>query len=237
MLLKTVRIKGLVESSLLDWPGRVATVIFLPGCNFRCRYCHARDIILGGASPLESIPLDAVLGHVADMKGWLDGVVISGGEPTTCPELDELCVRIKDCGVPVKLDTNGSHPEVLESLIERSLIDAVAMDVKAPLDYRYLQLTQTVFGLRRIERSIEVIMESGLEYEFRTTVEPSLISPADVGQIAQAIEGARKYVLQPFRPHVCLDPAMESLPQCPTSVLQDAARLAEGFVGEVVIRL
>lgn len=236
MLLNTVRIKGLVESSLLDWPGRIATVIFLPGCNFRCRYCHARDIILGGASLLESIPLDVVLGHIADMKGWLDGVVISGGEPTICPELDELCARIKNCGVPVKLDTNGSHPEVLESLIERGLIDAVAMDVKAPLDYRYLQLTQTVFGLRRIERSIEVIMKSGLEYEFRTTVEPSLISPADVGQIAQAIEGAHRYVLQPFRPHVCLDPAMENLPQCPTSVLQDAARLAEGFVGEVVIR-
>ena len=112
----------------------------------------------------------------------------------------------------------------------------IAMDVKAPLDYRYLEITQTIFGLKRIARSIDVIMNSGVDYEFRTTVAPALLSPAEVAEIAQVITGARRYALQPFRPHACLDEEMEKLPPCPVSVLQDAARLASGFVDEVVIR-
>ena len=235
MLLKTVRIRGLVETSLLDWPGRLASVVFLPGCNLRCRYCHARDIILGARAG-ESIPLESVLETLAEQDGWLDGVVISGGEPTLCPGLGRLCEEIRDLGLAVKLDTNGTRPRVVRELIDDGLIDAVAMDVKAPLDYRYLQITQTVFGLRRIAESIELIMNSGLEYEFRTTVAPSLLSAADVGEIAATIQGAKVYALQPFRPHACLDRAMEELPPCPMSLLQDAARLARGYVENVVIR-
>ncbi len=235
MHLKTVRIKGLVETSLIDWPGRLATVIFLPGCNLRCRYCHAKDIILGGLGD-EHIPIEAVLEMLAGHEGWLDGVVISGGEPTLCRGLGRLCEEIRNRGFSVKLDTNGTRPSVVAGLINDGLIDAVSMDIKAPLDYRYLEVTQTIFGLRRIGQSIDIILNSSIEYEFRTTVAPSLLSPADVGEIARAIQGARRYVLQPFRPHACLDKSMEALPACPTNVLQDAARLAQGFVEKVVIR-
>lgn len=235
MLLKTVRIKGLVETSLIDWPGRLASVVFLPGCNLRCLYCHARDIILG-AQACESIPLDAVLEMLSEQDGWLDGVVISGGEPTLCPGLGRLCEEIKIRGLAVKLDTNGTRPEIIKDLIEKGLIDAIAMDVKAPLDHRYLEITQTIFGLRRIAESIDIIMNSSLEYEFRTTVAPSLLSASEVGEIAEAIKGAKVYVLQPFRPHACLDRAMEDLPPCPMSLLQDAARLARGYVEKVLIR-
>jgi len=236
MLLKTVKIKGLVESSLIDWPGRIATVVFLPGCNLRCCYCHARDIILGAAYSVESIPIDTVLELVSDMQGWVDGVVISGGEPTLSPGLPRLCSEIKERGLPVKLDTNGTRPNTLKALIEGGLIDAVTMDVKAPLDYRYLEITRTVFGVKRIARSIDIIMQSGLDYEFRTTVAPTLLSPSEVGEIAQSIQGAKRYVLQPFRPHACLDRSMEQLPECPVSLLKDAARMAEGFVEKVIIR-
>jgi len=235
MLLKTVRIESLVETSLLDWPGRLATVIFLPGCNLRCRYCHARDLILG-ARRGESIPLDDVLEMLAGQEGWLDGVVVSGGEPTLCPGLPRLCEEIKRRGFAVKLDTNGTRPQVLRRLIEDGLVDAIAMDVKAPLDYRYLEITQTIFGVRKIAESIDIIMNSPIEYEFRTTVAPALLSAHEVGEIAEAIRGARLYALGPFRPHACLDRSMEDLPPCPVSVLQDAARMAEGFVEKVVIR-
>ncbi len=237
MPIEAVRIKGLVESSLIEWPGKLASVVFLPGCNLRCRYCHSRDIIIGGASAIESIPVAGVLEMVADMKGWIDGVVLSGGEPTICPDIEDLCRHIKSRGLAVKLDTNGTRPRVIQSLIRKGLIDAVAMDVKAPLDYRYLEITQTIFGVRKIAASIDVIMNSSLPYEFRTTVAPALLSAADVGLIARAIEGAKRYVLQPFNPHVCLDRDMEQLPLCPPSVLQDSARIAQGFVQEVVVKL
>lgn len=236
MPLESLRIKGLVESSLIEWPGKLATVIFLPRCNLRCRYCHAKELILGETSRAESKPVETVLKRLTDMRGWIDGMVISGGEPTLWPALGELAAEVKSRGFSVKIDTNGTYPGVLEHLIDKGLVDMIAMDVKAPLDYRYLEITQTIFGLRRIARSIDVIMRSGVEYEFRTTVVPSLLSPAEVAQIAEVIKGAGRYVLQPFSPHACLDEEMEKLPPCPVSVLQDAARLASGFVGEVVVR-
>jgi len=235
MRLSGVEIKGLVEASLLDWPGKLATVIFLPGCNLRCRYCHARDLVSGGRS-IESIPLEKTLEFISQMDGWIDGVVISGGEPTLKPELPAIAREIHALGFKVKLDTNGTRPGVLQNLIEDGLIDAVAMDVKAPLDYRYFEVAGAVFDLSDIRKSIDIIKGSHLEYEFRTTVSPFLLSPLDVAEIAGAIQGARRYVLQPFDPHVCLDASMEDEPPCPLSVLQDAARLAEGFVDEVVIR-
>jgi len=235
MRLTTVEIKGLIEASLLDWPGKLATVIFLPGCNLRCGYCHARDIVLGAAS-LESIPVDATLAFICEMREWVDGVVISGGEPTLHAELPSLAAEIKALGLGVKLDTNGTRPGVLQRLIDDELVDAVSMDLKAPLDYRYFELAQTAFDLEDLRRSIRVLMRSKLEYEFRTTVSPSFLSPSEVADIARTIEGAARYALQAFNPHVCIDKSLESLPPCPPAYLEDAARLARGFVAQVVVR-
>jgi len=231
----TVEIKGLIEASLIEWPGRIAAVVFLPGCNLRCRYCHARDIISGGGAA-ESIPLERVLEFAEGKKGWIDGVVISGGEPTLDPGLPALAGRIKAMGLAVKVDTNGTRPAVLQRMIAGGLIDAVSMDVKAPLDYRYFQVTRAVVNLDDIRRSIGILMRSEIEYEFRTTVSPFLMSALDVSEIAQSIEGARRYTLQPFNPHTCLDRSLEQHPPCPISFLEDAARLAKGFVGKVSIR-
>jgi pyruvate formate lyase activating enzyme len=229
-----VEIKGLIEASLIDWPGRLATVVFLPGCNFRCGYCHARALLSAGS--VESIPLDKTLDYVRDMEGWIDGVVISGGEPTLDRGLPALAAELKSRGVAVKLDTNGTRPDVIERLAAEGLIDAVSMDVKAPLDYRYFEIAGTVFDLSSIRRSIEFLKASDLEVEFRTTVAPFLLSPIDIGAIAGELEGARRYVLQPFRPHSCLDARLEKMPPCPRQYLEDAARIARGFVREVVIR-
>ncbi|MCD6404704.1 MAG: anaerobic ribonucleoside-triphosphate reductase activating protein [Planctomycetes bacterium] len=236
MQIVTTQIKGLIETSLIDWPGRLATVMFLPGCNLRCGYCHAKELIENGGERLDSIPLGQVTDFLSGMAGWVDGVVISGGEPTLHPDLPALAARIKSLGFAVKLDTNGTHPEVIERLITEGLIDAVAMDVKAPLDERYERITRVTCDVKDIAESIGIIMASGLEYELRTTVAPSLLTVSDIGEIAEAIRGAKVYALQPFRPHACLDEAMEHLPPCPASVLEDAARLARGFVERVVIR-
>ena len=235
MSLDTVEVKGLIEASLIDWPGKVATVVFLPGCNLRCRYCHARELVLAGAS-MESISIDRTLDFVAQKQGWIDGVVISGGEPTLHKELPRLAARIKSMGLAVKLDTNGTRPRVIENLIAGRLVDAISMDVKAPLDYRYFQVARRVVNLWDLRASINAIRNSKLDYEFRTTVTPFLHSPSDVAEIAQALSGARRYTLQPFHPHACLDKTLERHPPCPASFLEDAARLAKGFVGEVVIR-
>jgi len=233
--LEAVEIKGFVESSLIEWPGRLAAVIFLPGCNLRCRYCHARDLVLGAAS-VESIPAEKVLDYAGSSGGWIDGIVISGGEPTLYAGLAGLMRDVKSRGLDVKLDTNGTRPDVIAGLMDEGLVDAVAMDVKAPLDERYLKVANVPVDLARVRESIRLIMQSGIEYEFRTTVSPALLSLADVVDVAREIEGARRYCLQPFCPHVCLDEEFERHPQCPRSYLEHAAALAKGFVGEVVIR-
>ena len=157
MTLSTIEIRGLVEASMLDWPGKLAMVVFLPGCNLRCPYCHARDI-LGHPDASESIPVDKTLEFLSQMDGWIDGVVISGGEPTLHPQLPLLAAEIKARGFAVKIDTNGTRPHVIESLISERLIDAIAVDIKAPLDYRYIELTRTAFDLDDLRRTISLVM-------------------------------------------------------------------------------
>jgi len=232
-LIATAKVKGLVEVSLLDWPGRVATVLFLPGCNFRCRYCHAGDLLEDGG---EFLPLEGIFDYISRQEGWIDGVVLSGGEPTLHPGLGDLAREIKSRGLGVKLDTNGTMPGVLRALLDERLLDGVSMDVKAPLDGRYSRITQTEPDLDAVSESIDLLMASEVDCEFRTTVAPSLLSPADIGEIAQRLRGARRYTLQPFRPHSCLDKSMEEEPPCPVEVLHDAARLAEGLVERVEVR-
>jgi len=236
MLLKTVRIESLVETSLLDWPGRLATVIFLPGCNLRCRYCHARDLILG-ARRGESIPLDDVLQMLAGQEGWLDGVVVSGGEPTLCPGLPRLCEEIKRRGFAVKLDTNGTRPPVLRRLIEDGLVDAIAMDVKAPLDPdKYATAAGVPVDIAAIRESILTLIRSDIEYEFRTTFCPRIHSGDDILQIAEDLRGARRYILQIFRPTRCLDPAFEHVHPPSREELVMLASKAARFVLQCSVR-
>jgi pyruvate formate lyase activating enzyme len=197
-------IKGFAETSLCDWDGYVSSVLFLPGCNLRCPFCQNGGLITG-YDDLPSIGFEVIAGHLTRHHEWIDGVVVTGGEPTIWVELPDLLRRIKDLGFDIKLDTNGTNPAAIENLIGLGLVDYVAMDVKAPLDERYSRAAGSNVDLEDLKRSIAVVSQLGNAGEFRTTLVPGLIGEEEVELIAQAIKGARKYVLQRFVPENSLD--------------------------------
>ena len=204
-------IKGFLETSFLDWPGRLAAVVFLGGCNFRCPFCHNAEIVLA-PHLVPSIALDDVLARLRPLRGWVDGVVVSGGEPTLSPRLAELLGRIRTEGFEVKLDTNGSCPDVLARLIGRSLVQALDMDLKAPLEPAlYAALAGVPVRLELIRASIDLIRLSGLPHRFRTTYVPGLLDHAAIGRLRAAAPDGSPHVLQGFNPGRVLDPALRSV--------------------------
>ncbi|MBN1867998.1 anaerobic ribonucleoside-triphosphate reductase activating protein [Candidatus Sumerlaeota bacterium] len=197
-----MRIAGFEKCSLVDYPGKMAAVVFTPGCNMDCFYCHNRWIVSAGADFCAYDP-EQVLEFLDTRNGLLDGVVITGGEPTLQPGLEEFIGRVRDLGYPVKLDTNGTNPARLGRLIERGLVDYVAMDLKAPLDSNgshcdYESLCGSGIDLEAVEASVRLLLQGWVEYEFRTTVAPQL-GRDDLMAIARSIRGARRYVLQQYR--------------------------------------
>lgn len=230
-----MKISGFLKTTLLDWDGKVACTIYLAGCNFRCPYCHNRGLVLNPGEA-EDIPLDGILEYIERNSDFLDGVVISGGEPTVNKDLPDLIKKLRKLGMKIKIDTNGTGPEILDDLIGAGMIDFVAMDVKAPLDERYSSVTDVPVNVSDIRRSIRIIMESGVDYEFRTTVVPVLIKPEDVKDILEEIRGAKRYRLHQFRPKNCLDENLTALDPYPESVLMDMAETAKRYVRDVRIR-
>lgn len=200
--MKGLEIKGFVEASFCDWDGKISTVIFLPGCNLRCPFCqNGRLVVEPESTP--SVDFRLLRDYLVRNREWIDGVVVTGGEPTIWAELDHLLGDIKALGLGVKLDTNGTRPDVLKDLIDRGLVDYVAMDIKAPLDERYARLAGCDVDLDAIRRSIAIASSAsrlGDAYEFRTTLVPGLVGEAEVVAIARAIPGAARYVLQQFVP-------------------------------------
>lgn len=188
-----MKIAGYIKNSFVDYPAHISCAVFLGGCNFDCWYCHNRPYIKSAGD----IDASVVLEFLQKRKGWLQGVVISGGEPTLNKELPEFIKKIKAMGYPVKLDTNGSRPDVLKSLIDQGLIDYVAMDYKAPLE-KYAQLAGVPIDIKVIKKSVDIIMNSGIDYEFRTTFAPTL-TQEDIIQIVQELKGAKKFALQQYR--------------------------------------
>lgn len=188
-----MKIAGYIKNSFVDYPAHISCAVFLGGCNFDCWYCHNRPYIKSAGD----IDASVVLEFLQKRKGWLQGVVISGGEPTLNKELPEFIKKIKAMGYPVKLDTNGSRPDVLKSLIDQGLIDYVAMDYKAPLE-KYAQLAGVPIDIKVIKKSVDIIMNSGIDYEFRTTFAPTL-TKEDIIQIVQELKGAKKFALQQYR--------------------------------------
>jgi pyruvate formate lyase activating enzyme len=201
-------IKGFLETSFLDWPGRLAAVLFLGGCNFRCPFCHNAELV-EGADALPSIPLDGVLGRLARLRGWVDAVVVSGGEPTCNPRLGELLGRIHSAGFEIKLDTNGSRPDVLARLLARRAVQAVDMDVKAPLEAAaYARLAGLPVRLAEIRASLDLLALSGLPHRFRTTFVPGLLDRAALARMRDELPAGSPFILQAFNPRRVLDPAL-----------------------------
>ncbi|RJQ73323.1 MAG: anaerobic ribonucleoside-triphosphate reductase activating protein [Desulfobacteraceae bacterium] len=196
---------GLQKTSLIDYPGKVSCVVFITGCNLACPFCHNPELALGRYP--QRISLDQFLQYLAPRRHLLDGVVVSGGEPTLASGLEEICRAVRDVGLPVKLDTNGTRPEVLARLIRDELLDYIALDVKTTLERYAPDLANNAGIGLRVGESIQLIMQSGLAYEFRTTCVRPFVDDEIIAAIARAIQGARRYILQAFRPAVLLKPA------------------------------
>ena len=213
-------IKGFLETSFSDWPGKVAAVLFLPSCNFRCPFCHNYELVLR-PEQLPDYPLDEILKTLNRRRGWIDGVCVTGGEPTLHTWLPALIRDLKPalCSLRmeagIKLDTNGSNPGCLEALIRENLVDYIAMDLKGPLEgVRYGALAGVPFAADRlagVQRSIQILLEGRVDYEFRTTLVPSLIGEEEVYDLARKIRGARRYTLQNFNPRDPLDSGLKKV--------------------------
>ena len=191
-------IGGLQKISLVDYPGRICATLFLQGCNFRCPYCHNPELVNPELFQ-PPMPEEQVWAFLEKRVGKLDGVVITGGEPTMHKDLPDAMRRIKAMGLLVKLDTNGSRPDMLDEIIGSGCVDFIAMDLKAPLE-RYPELTGAAVDVAAIEQSIRLIRQASVAYEFRTTVVRSLLTPDDILAIGRLIEGSRRYALQRFVP-------------------------------------
>jgi pyruvate formate lyase activating enzyme len=226
-------IGGLHKLSLIDYPGKLSAVIFTRGCNFRCPYCHNPELIESNGGDI--IEEDKILSFLDERKGKLDGVVVTGGEPTLQSEIVEFLERIKRLGFFVKLDTNGSYPERIKELIDRKLLDYIAMDIKAPL-YKYSRTTLTSIDTERIVESIHLIMNSGIDYEFRTTVVRSLLSRDDFPKIGEMIKSAKLFVLQEFRPTKTLDPDFLKETSYTKRELEEISISLKELVSKVIIR-
>ena len=191
-----MKIGGFQKTTLLDFPGHLAAIVFTSGCNFRCPYCHNASLALGGGDPMSE---DEVIDYLKLRRGVLDGVSISGGEPLLQKGLVPFILRVRELGLKVKIDTNGSMPSVLGALLEDGLIDYVAMDIKGSrAKYQTCAGVDNV-NVLEVDKSIHLIMESGVDYEFRTTVTKELHSENDIADIADWIKGAKRYYLQTFK--------------------------------------
>jgi pyruvate formate lyase activating enzyme len=231
-----MRIGGLQPVSLIDYPGRISCVIFLAGCNFRCPYCHNPRLTGDPALHAERVASDEAFAFLEQRRGRLDGVVVSGGEPTLHPELPELCRRIRGLGFAVKLDTNGSRPEMLARLLADGLVDYVAMDLKTDPE-RYGETVAPGCDAGTLRASVAAVMGSGLAYEFRTTCVRPFVTPEAVDRIARFIRGCRLYVLQPFRAGEILAPGFfDGDPGLSEDEMAGLARHAERWVERCIVR-
>ncbi len=219
-------IAGFQRAGMLDWPGRVSATVFLGGCNLRCPFCHNPDLAVGSS---RSEPAEGLLAHLRERNTWLDGVVVTGGEPCIDPQLPRLLGELRAQGMPVKIDTNGTRPEVLGSLIGEGLIDFVALDVKAGPE-RYQRASGVADAWPSVDKSIAVILSSGVDHEFRTTCYPPAVGPDDLVHIAARLAGGRRYVLQQFRPLRTLDPAAVSVRSYSVDTLHTAAARCSTFL-------
>lgn len=192
-----------IESSLLDWEGKIVCVVFLSGCNFRCPWCHNKELAEGTVRNIISV--DEILQKLKDKKNWIDGFVITGGEPTINKGLMEIISKINDYGFPVKIDTNGSMPTIIKELIDNKLVDFVAMDIKSSLTKeKYNNACGVEVNLSDINHTIEILLNSNIKVSFRTTAVPGIVDGGDIKKIFERIKG-RKYIVQKFVPHNTID--------------------------------
>ena len=190
-------IMGLQKTSLLDYPPYTSAVVFIGGCNFRCPYCQNFDLVLK-PSEMPIVDEEMIVDFLIDRKDWVDAVVITGGEPTLYPDLKRFIKRLKELNLQVKLDTNGTNPGLIWDMLEEKLLDYIAMDIKAPLD-SYENVAMVPVDVEKLKKSIALIMNSGIDYEFRATVMPKLYDKETLLKMVRPLKRARKFAIQQFR--------------------------------------
>ena len=227
---------GLQKLTLIDYPGYIAATVFTVGCNFRCPFCHNPELVISNQFPISNVMERDFFDFLKQRKGKIEGVCITGGEPTIRPDIIEFIRKIKNLGFKVKLDTNGARPDVLRRLYKEKLLDFVAMDIKNSLE-KYKETVKTEVDLERIKLSVGLICHSGIDYEFRTTVVPGLHQENDFEKIGKWLRGAKKYVLQTFEDKgKLLDPELKKRVKGKKIDLEEIAKSIRKYFGKVEIR-
>jgi pyruvate formate lyase activating enzyme len=232
--MNSVQIKGLQKTSLIDFQPYTSCVVFLAGCNFRCGFCQNPNLIVE-IDKTPTISQDEFFGFLEKRKKWLDGVVITGGEPSLYDDLPEFIRKIKDLGYKVKFDSNGTNPKMIKELIGDKLIDYVAMDIKGSLE-KYDKVAGIDADKDKIRESADLIMKSGVDYEFRLTAVPSLLDKEDVERIGVWLKGAKKFYIQQFRNKICLDRSFEKIKPFAKEKLDEFRGILKGYIDNVEIR-
>lgn len=220
-------IKGIQKLTLIDYPGKIACTLFTFGCNFRCPFCFNSSLVVDDSTP--AVREEEMMKFLHERSGWLEGVCVSGGEPTLHGDLPEFIERVRGLGYRVKLDTNGTSPKMLEKLLNEDLLDYVAVDVKAPLQ-KYSEVVRAEVNVEDLRRTLELVIGSGVEHEVRTTVVPTIHSKQDIVAIAREVGAAKVYFLQQFRPIKTLDPRFMDVKPYPIDYLIELRDLCSRYV-------
>lgn len=213
---------GLEKNSLIEWPGNIVAVAYTAGCNFRCPFCQNKDLVLHPQT-LSSFSEDKVLNHLEEKEKWLDGAIVTGGEPMLHSGLPEFARKVKERGFGFGVETNGTKPEMLKGLIENGNVDYVSMDIKAPLKWERYKVAIGVSDkdlFEKIKKSINILRDSDVEHEYRTTVVPAFLGESDIFKIANEIKDEENYYLQQFSPQNTLDESYEEVEPYPDEKLK-----------------
>lgn len=222
-------IGGLQKLTLIDYPGKLAATVFLAGCNYNCPWCYSSELVVPEKIKNQPKISEQDFFEFLDIrKNLLEGIVICGGEPSINKDLEEFVRKIKERGYLIKIDTNGSSPQMLKRLIDNKLIDYVAMDVKAPKE-KYNKLTGAESLVNNIDKTVSLLKQGRVDYEFRTTLVPGLLEKEDILKIAQWISGAKKYYVQNFRPEKNIDPKFEKLKPYPEKYVLEIVKAISPF--------
>ncbi len=235
-----MKFKGFIKTSLIEYPGKIVSVVFTANCNFRCPFCQNPDLVLGPDS-LPSISEKEVIEHLVSKKKWLDGLAITGGEPTIHKSLPLFIRKIKKRGFLVEIETNGTNPQMLKDLIEERIVDFIALDIKAPLKWEKYKEAAGINQkdlLVKVKKSVDILLGLGseIDYEFRTTVVPQLLDKEAILEIARQIKGGQRYILQQFLPEKTLDKRYEEIKPYSKAQLEEMREKAGNYVREVSVR-
>ena len=231
-----IKIGGLQKTTFIDYPGKLACTVFLCGCNFRCPFCYSRELVLPEKIKNQpKVKKKEFFNFLQERKGLLEAVVVCGGEPTINEDLPDFIKEIKKFGYLIKLDTNGSNPEMLKELINEKLIDYVAMDIKAPIE-KYEKTVRVKVETEKIKESVKILKKGIIGYEFRTTVVPGIIDKDDVLKMAKWLSPAQNYFLQNFKAEKTIDPKFEKIKPYSDKYIEEIKKAVQPYFKECEIR-